>query len=659
MYLAEDTVLGESEVAIKILQDSFQGNSELVERFLREVQLTHKINHEHVVRTFDFGLDGQMLFYTMEYLPGMPLDDFIRKGGLAIDEVVRFAIQLLRGMSAVHAVGVIHRDLKPSNIIVSGSGSLKITDFGVARLSSAPATHMASDVLGTVLYVAPEVLRGETATRAVDLYALGVILYELLTGECPFDGENPAQVILHKLDKSPIPASELRPDAPEWLAHSVDGLLQRAPEERFEAARALARAIDTLPGSEGTGRLYDELFPDVMRGTPSVTSVIRHPVKTGTFRYSLSFVQVLLVMLSALIAIPVSTSDLLSRMEIDHLDTLFSWRGVRAPHPDIVVVSMDERSYASLNVPLTSPWPRALHAKLLTTLANAGAKRVAFDIIFTGASGASEDDRALASGLSRVPTVLGAALGFSQRPTMNGAFLLEEMLQPDELFERQSIGIGVVGLPQKYGRIRGFFRSTSQVFPNVSSLAEVVVLPDCSRDHLPGEDSLINFYGPSKTISTIPYEMVLNDSDTSFLQSVFKDKTVFVGLGLRSSTGPSQRDAFITPFGADIFGTEIHATIASNLLLNDWIHQPSGLSRATLTASVAALISLVVVSVSGGGALVALAGVIGALVLAQFGLFLAGWFISIISGLIWGAFAGLLIRIVVSPGSGRRMQRRT
>lgn len=658
VFLAEDTVLGESEVAIKILQDSFHGDSELVERFLREVRLTHKINHEHVVRTFDFGRDGQRLFYTMEYLPGMSLSDFIRKGGITVEEVVRFAAQLLKGVTAVHSLGVVHRDLKPSNIIVSGNGVLKITDFGVARLSSAPVTHMAADVLGTVIYVAPEVLRGEVATRAVDLYALGVILYELLTGEPPFNDDNPARVILRKLEEPPTPVRELRPDVPDWLARSVEDLLQREPEGRIDAARALALGIDSSSAPGSSSALYEELFLSAQEEvTPPVRTERRLRI-VGALRYSLSLVQALLVVLGALVAIPVSTSELFSRIEVDHLDALFTWRGVRSPHPDVVVVSMDERSYASLNVPLTSAWPRALHATLLTTLANAGAKRVVFDVIFAGADATNEADRAFAKALERVPTVLGAALGFSQRPTMNGAFLLEELLQPEELFERESIGIGVVGLPQHSGRIRGFFLATSQVFPNVNSLAEVAVIPDKVGVRRPDENSLINFYGPSKSIPTVPYETVLRDSDRQFLRTVFENKIVFVGLGLRSSTGPSQRDAFITPFGADTFGTEIHATIASNLLQEDWIQQPKGWVRAGITACVAALISFIIIATSGGGAVLLLASAGAALLGAQFFLFMAGWFVPLISGFLWGVFSGLLIRIVLSPGVGRRMRGR-
>jgi serine/threonine protein kinase len=662
VFLAEDTVLGKSEVAIKILRNSAHQDSELVDRFLREVRLTHKINHEHVVRTFDFGREGKMLFYTMEYLPGMSLDDFVRPGGISVDEVLRIASQLLKGISAVHAMGVVHRDLKPANVIVSGNGVLKITDFGVARLTSAATTHVASDVLGTVTYVAPEVLRGEVATKAVDLYALGVILYELLAGAPPFDDESPARMILRKLEEAPTPLQELRPDVPDWLAHGIEGLLQCEPDVRADAVRSLARGIDSVAVLGSGVSLYEELFPDAPVETTEATRILRHSRFKGAFRYSLSFVQALLIVLGALCAIPVSSSNLFSRIEADHLDTLFAWRGVRAPHPDVVVVSMDEHSYAALKVPLTSAWPRALHAKLLTTLADAGAKRVVFDVIFAGASETSEADLAFAHALERIPTVLGAALGFSQRPTMNGAFLLEEMLQPEDLFERRSIGIGVVGLPQRLGRIRSFFRSTSQVFPNVNSLAEVGVIPDRRSDRRgdrrPDEDALINFYGSSKTIPTVPYETVLRDSDAQFLRTVFKDKIVFVGLGLRSSTGPSQRDAFVTPFGADIFGTEIHATIASNLLQEDWIQQPKAWVRALATVSVAAVVAFVVVAISGGGALLVFAGMSGVLLGAQLGLFVAGWFVPLLSGFLWGVFAGLLVKIVLSPGVGRRVRRR-
>jgi adenylate cyclase len=318
---------------------------------------------------------------------------------------------------------------------------------------------------------------------------------------------------------------------------------------------------------------------------------------------------------------------------------------------------MDERSYSQLGVPLTAPWPRALHAKLLDVLADAGARRVVFDVLFTDASSEKADDQALAGAMSRVPTVLGAALGFTQQPTINGAFLLEELLKPAAMFEAQSVGIGVVGLPQRFGRVRTFFESSSDVFPNLSSLAEMGVLVDRGARHRPDGDSLINFYGPSKTVPTVPYEMVVSEGGARFPTDLFRGKIVFVGLGLRSSTGPAQRDAFLTPFDAATFGTELHATIASNLLAGDWIQRPPRWFVTVFQLGLATVIAALLFALSGPPAVLAFAAGAVLLGLCELALFHMGWFLPAATGAIWGAFSGLLLRVILAQTSSRRARR--
>jgi CHASE2 domain-containing sensor protein len=278
-------------------------------------------------------------------------------------------------------------------------------------------------------------------------------------------------------------------------------------------------------------------------------------------------------------------------------------------------------------------------------------------VIFADASPGSADDQALAGAMSRVPTVLGAALGFSQRATINGAFLLEELLKPAAIFEAQSVGIGVVGLPQKFGRVRGFLGAPSEVFPNLSSLGEMGVFVDRSSARVPDSNSLINFYGPSKTIPTVPYEMVVSDQGARFPPDMFRGKVVFVGLGLRSSTGPSQRDAFITPFDATTYGTEIHATIASNLLANDWIQQPPRWLTSGVQVVVAAFAAWLVLSLSGPSAVLVFAAVGILFTVTSLILFFSGWFIPSATGVVWGFFSGLLLRIVLAQSASRRARR--
>ena len=644
VYLAEDLVLGENEVAIKVLQRGGDEDPAAINRFLREVQLTHRIHHENVVRTFDFGQDGDAIFYTMEYLPGQSLDVAIASGGLPYRTVVNMASQLMHGLAAVHAVGVVHRDLKPANIIVASTGTLKITDFGIARSSAAPATMFASDVFGTLRYVAPEILKGDSAHRAADFYALGVVLFELLTGRGPFAEENPARLILDKIEQQAPSIQNSRTDLPVWLMKGVEGLLERHPESRMLAVRSFAAALDTHAPRQLTGA--ERLLSKVV-GDDSKARVGKDTKRYLRSHVQLSAIQFLWVLLGALFALPIASTEILSEIEASHADSLFRLRGPVSPHPGLVVVSMDEQSYARLGVPLTAPWPRELHKTLLTTLAEAGAKRVVFDIIFANANQDNHEDRALAEAMKRVPTVLGAALGVAQRATINGSFLLEELLQPAEIFELESVGVGVVGLPQRFGRVREFPRIHSEVFPSVSSLAEIAVALDLGHNTKPQGGALLNFYGPSKSIPTIPYEMVVSHEPAELPNDLFRDKIVFVGLGLRSSTGASQRDAFVTPYDQQTYGAELHATAASNLLQRDWIEQPSARLQAAVTLMCAGGLSLILVTLTGMTAILILAGAVAAVAATQFLLFLAGWFVPVASGILWGVFCGLLLRLVV------------
>ncbi len=660
VYLAEDLVLGKSEVAIKILKSRVNDHrqSEIVERFIREVQLTHRINHKHVVRTFDFGRDGSTLFYTMEYLPGVALDRIISAGGLDVATVTRFAGQLLKGLAAIHSVGVVHRDLKPANIILSGSGNLTITDFGVARSNAAQRTALATEVLGTLAYVSPEVVQGEVATRASDYYALGVILYEMLVGQPPFHSDNPAQIILAKLEEQPALVTSVRADAPRWLVTVIHDLLSRDPLVRGVAIQELARRCSVENSvKEGWEGGVAELRRDISepalerRGVLATTGAWVRQVRAGV-------VSLLLVVLCGMAAIPFRSSSIGIKLEEEQLDNLFAMRGARIPHPDVMVVAIDEQSYSHAGVALTQPWPRALHARLLHILADAGVKRVVFDVLFTEADESSSTDSQLAQAMTRVPTVVGAALGLAQKATANGAFLLEELLKPANMFERESVGIGVVGLPERRGRVRNFFSTRSSVFPNVSSLSEMAVLADRGSREQPGRADLINFYGPAKTIPTVSYDMVLDNPDRAMLRRIFEGKIVFVGLSLKSRTGPSQRDAFVTPFDSSTYGTEIHATIASNLLQNSWLRQPPQAVQLVAVVCVATAIALAIVLASGGPALLVLALLVLVTMGTQYVLFLFDMYLAISSGLLWGALSGILVRVAVVPGAERSRWRR-
>ena len=660
VYLAEDMVLGETHVALKILRRGPQFKDEIVHRFLREVRLTHKINHENVVRTFDFGQEGETLFYTMEYLSGQTLDSLIRDEFMPLPAVLGIAVQLMRGISAVHAVGVVHRDLKPGNVMVLDEGRLKITDFGIARGGVSSLTVSSGEIVGTMAYLAPETLIGEEATIAVDYYALGAMLYQLLTGRLPIDDDIPARLIMRKVEELPADPRELRPDIPEWLAQGLLGLLEIDPQIRMRSLAAFAANLDKY-----APRQIDEgLVSGLVNNTLSLEQVLADtPFHTRIFRrvrQGNTTTKGLLAILLSFFALPMSSTDTFARMELVQSDNLFIARGISAPHPDIMIVSMDEQSYSTLDVPIIGAWPRELHTRLINRLADDKAKRIVFDIIFKDSGQDVAADQALAVAMKRVPTILGAASGLSQRATLNGSFFLEELIKPAPIFEEAAAGIGIIGLPQRFGRVRNFLVNRSELFPDVPSLAEVASATTGNGKLgvlTPNADALIKFDGDARTIPTVPYEMVVADKHP-LPAGTFTGKIVFVGLSLRSRTGPSQREAFVTPFDQGTFGTEIHATATSNLLKQDWIREVSPVTNLFICGALAAFVAFVVLALSGAKAIVMLMVTAAGILAFQFVLFVMGWFVPVLCPLIWGAFSGLVLRLLLSQSLYEGLRRR-
>ena len=252
VYLCNDTVLSDEQVAIKILHNDLATDDQQTKRFLREVQLIRKINHRNVVRTFDVGVDGANLYFTMEFIPGTPLDELIEKGKIGINDVGPLMINISEGLDAIHQAGVIHRDLKPANVMVLADGSVKIADFGVARPEDSNLTAH-DEIIGSVLFMAPEIWLGKKLTPSIDLYALGILGYLMTTGEYPFDAEKPAALMRLHLDSAPVPPKDKNPDVPVWLNKLILRLLEKSPAKRPESAVDVVEYIKTYTNQRAAG----------------------------------------------------------------------------------------------------------------------------------------------------------------------------------------------------------------------------------------------------------------------------------------------------------------------------------------------------------------------------------------------------------------------
>ena len=252
VYLAHDGVL-ERDVALKILRSQYAGDEEFAERFRREARSAASLSHPNIVQIYDRGeTDDGTSYIAMEYVPGGTLKEQIeRRAPFGDREAAAVGAQIADALGAAHEQGMIHRDIKPQNVLVTASGDLKVTDFGIARAASAVTNTASGAIFGTAGYISPEQAMGEPVGPASDLYSLGVILYEMLTGELPFAADNSIAVCLKHVNEPPVPPRALNPDIAEGTSALVLMLLAKHPGDRYGSAMQLLsdleRVRDGLP----------------------------------------------------------------------------------------------------------------------------------------------------------------------------------------------------------------------------------------------------------------------------------------------------------------------------------------------------------------------------------------------------------------------------
>lgn len=244
VYHCYDTI-DAREVAIKILKDEFLDNEDFIRRFKNESKAIAVLNHPNIVRVYDVSFGDMIQYIVMEYIDGITLKEYIdMQKVLDWKETVHLTVQILKALQHAHENGIVHRDIKPHNIMLLQDGTIKVTDFGIARFSSNATRTMTEQAIGSVHYIAPEQARGEKTDGKTDIYSVGVMMYEMLTGTLPFDGDSAVTVALMQLQAKAKRPREINPDIPEGLEEITMKAMQKDPEDRYHSAVEMLSDIE-------------------------------------------------------------------------------------------------------------------------------------------------------------------------------------------------------------------------------------------------------------------------------------------------------------------------------------------------------------------------------------------------------------------------------
>ena len=243
VYRARDTLL-EREVAVKVLRLEFVNDKEFIDRFKREAQSAARLSHPNIVSIYDVGTEDDVYYIIMEYVQGDTLKDkLVKNGAFSPDTGLSISLQIALALQNAHANGIVHCDIKPHNILIDNQGTVKVTDFGIARaVSSATMAHTGT-IMGSVHYISPEQAQGTGVSKQSDIYSLGVLMYETLTGKLPFVGETPISVALKQIQEQPVGIKQIDPNIPAIVDAIVAKAIEKSPENRYAAIEDLIHDI--------------------------------------------------------------------------------------------------------------------------------------------------------------------------------------------------------------------------------------------------------------------------------------------------------------------------------------------------------------------------------------------------------------------------------
>jgi len=257
------------DVVVKVLSPSFRDEPGFVERFAQEVDVIAHLQHPHIIQVYDFGEQDGDVYIVMAYMRGGTLADLIEKsqGGLPDEETLRLFSLIAKGLDYAHAKGIVHRDLKPNNILMDEDGNPYLADFGLAKFTEGRIELTNTMMTGTAAYMAPEIAREGKSTKRADIYALGIILFEMLTGELPYQGTTPYKILSAHINQ-PIPRlHEIRPDLPEAVQEVISTAIAKDPVNRYPTAEGMASALKSAMSAQTTSAVIEETKPENKQNT--------------------------------------------------------------------------------------------------------------------------------------------------------------------------------------------------------------------------------------------------------------------------------------------------------------------------------------------------------------------------------------------------------
>ena len=233
-------------VAVKVLRQELMHDPDLVRRFKNESKAISLLNHPNIVKVYDVSVSENLQYIVMEYVDGITLKEYLKQrgGALTWKETVHFATQILSALQHAHSKGIIHRDVKPQNIMLLADGSIKMMDFGIARFSRAQSQTVSDKAIGSVHYISPEQAKGERTDARTDIYSVGVMLYEMLSGRLPFDGDGAVSIAIMQISEKPKPLAEIAPQTPAGLRQITEKAMEKDPDKRYQSAQEMLAAIE-------------------------------------------------------------------------------------------------------------------------------------------------------------------------------------------------------------------------------------------------------------------------------------------------------------------------------------------------------------------------------------------------------------------------------